>query len=207
MFPPGIYTSFSASPIAITHTPTNPFNSYISTQDTINLMRQIILTQSKSPFIFHLVSLATSDLPTNANDRDIVRSLFNFVKSNVKFEEDEAILLSRLGIDPSEDGGRELLISPDVLFTMNPPSGDCDDFSLLLATLLTNLKFKVEAVTICCDPIEPNRFSHIYLRAFLEDEGKWIALDSSHGSSPGWEFNNGIIDGKKCFKKVQWFLN
>ena len=155
----------------------------------------------RTPFITDLVNKITWDIPDSAKDREIIRAIFYWIKKNIHFEDDETIVAQRLGMN---NEGRELLIAPDALLSMLPPSGDCDDFSLLLSCLLKNLHFRLKLVTIACDASEPDRFSHIYVTAYLEDEKKWIPLDTSHGSMPGWEHNKGIVDNENVFRKVEW---
>jgi hypothetical protein len=203
---PGLQSvpSFSSLPISISSTPTNPFSSLVSTRDTINLMREIINTYSHSKIINQVVDSAISKLPTNSSDRDVARAIFYWIKNHIKFEEDESILANKLGIDPTRDNGRELLIAPDVLLSMTPPSGDCDDFTDLAGAMVKNIGFKLRLVTIACDPDSIDRYSHIYPSIYLDDEKKWIGMDCSHGNWIGWEFNNGIVDGSVIFRKMEW---
>ena len=164
-------------------------------------MKRMVYQYCQSPIVNQINDMALLGVEDVAKDREICRRLFYWVKRNVKFEEDEVILASQLQMN---NMGKELLIAPDALFSMPTPMGDCDDFSLLLACLLKNVHFQIKFVTIACDYLEPDRFSHIYLKAYLEDEGRWISLDCSHGGSPGWEFNNGVMDNMKIFRKVEW---
>jgi hypothetical protein len=68
---------------------------------------------------------------------------------------------------------------------MPEPSGDCDDFSMLCAAMLRALGIESAFKTIAADSADPTRYSHVYVMA-IRPEGE-LALDCSHGSTPGWE--------------------
>ena len=105
-----------------------------------------------------------------------------YCKHLVKFVQDETLLGSMLG----EHDQRELLISPAVMVRMSKPQGDCDDFTMLMCALLKALGVPFEIVTISADPDEPERWSHVYAVALVED-GERFPMDASHGKYPGWE--------------------
>ena len=78
------------------------------------------------------------------------------------------------------------------------PRGDCDDFTMLLCCFLEVLGCPWEIVTLAVDPHEPERWSHVYAVAVLED-GSLMALDASHGSYPGWE-----VPGEHMMRYQAW---
>ena len=104
------------------------------------------------------------------------------IKHQLTFVEDDQ-LLPGLTPNPPE---LELLVSPSVMVRVQEPRGDCDDFTMLLCCFLEVLGCPWEIVTVAVDPHEPERWSHVYAVAVLED-GSRLALDASHGSYPGWE--------------------
>jgi transglutaminase-like putative cysteine protease len=122
---------------------------------------------------------------------ETVRAIYWYVKRHLTFCSDESLLAAQFGLGPD----KELLISPLVLLQMPTPMGDCDDYSLLLASLLKALLVPVKFVSVAVDEAEPWRFSHVYVKAMVD--GGWLALDASHGSYPGWEY------GGKVFKQVE----
>jgi hypothetical protein len=109
-------------------------------------------------------------------------SVWWYVKHRMKFVQDEKLLGSMLGEPPQ----RELMISPAILLRMKEPQGDCDDFTMLVCALLKCLNVPFEIVTIAADPTAPERWSHVYAVALVED-GQRIPIDASHGKFPGWE--------------------
>ena len=80
--------------------------------------------------------------------------------------------------------------------------GDCDDFSMLLASMLvgSGLPVDVYFTTVAVDDAEPNRWSHVFVKTVFEDDQgnhrtdnqknkrqeKVYCLDGSHGAYPGW---------------------
>jgi hypothetical protein len=88
----------------------------------------------------------------------------------------------------SEDS--ELLIAPSVVAENPGISGDCDDFSTFIASLLiaSHAPIDVYFVTIAADATEPARFSHVYVGVVLPN-GDYLPIDASHGAYAGWEHN------------------
>ena len=81
---------------------------------------------------------------------------------------------------------RQLLIVPGVVLRSPSPAGDCSTFSMLLAAMLESLGVAWELVTVAVEPSEPGLYSHVFVRAILDDGGR-VTLDGSHGKYPGWE--------------------
>jgi hypothetical protein len=81
---------------------------------------------------------------------------------------------------------RQLLISPEVVVRAQRPAGDCTTFSMLIAAMLEALGMRWELVTVAVDPEDPTNYSHVFVRAVLDD-GARLTLDGSHGKHPGWE--------------------
>jgi hypothetical protein len=78
-------------------------------------------------------------------------------------------------------------------------AGDCDDASVLIASLLGTIGIPSRVVTIAADPSAPDEFSHIYPEAGIAP-GVWVAMDaarpgSSYGSAP-----------TRYFRKRVWSL-
>jgi transglutaminase-like putative cysteine protease len=78
-------------------------------------------------------------------------------------------------------------------------AGDCDDASVLIASLLGTIGIPSRVVTIAADPSSPEEFSHIYPEAETFPD-VWMPMDiarpgSSYGSAPA-----------KYFRKRVWSL-
>ena len=174
--------------VASVHTRrTNPYNSDVSTADTIENMRALVLRSAGTPIVRQATQDALARLGPNSPTQNKVNALFWYVKRTVRFTTDEEKVSQALGI-PTED--KELLISPDVLLQMPQPMGDCDDFSMLLAAMLVSSGIPVDVyfTTVAVDDMEPNRWSHVFVKTvFMDgDREKVYCLDASHGAYPGW---------------------
>lgn len=75
-------------------------------------------------------------------------------------------------------------------------AGDCDDASVLIASLLGTIGIPSRLVTIAADPSAPEEFSHIYPEAETFP-GNWVPMDiarpgSAYGSAPARYFRKRI---------------
>ena len=102
--------------------------------------------------------------------------------------------MQAMGI-PVDNPTKELLIAPHALLSMPNPQGDCDDFSMLVATFLIAAGLRASFITICADPQDPDKWSHVYVKAYWN--GGSMYMDASHGEYPGWEYGAWI-------KKREW---
>lgn len=86
----------------------------------------------------------------------------------------------------------ELIHSAEVLmrrhFELNDLSGDCDDFSILICSLLLQLGIPCQVRMIKLQQADGSyQYAHIYPMA-LTSTGEWIALDATEKARPiGWE--------------------
>ena len=179
--------SIWGGPVSIRSARTNPFNSDVSTAATVAIMRRLAHEYANDP----VVSAATAAALAGGAymQRDIASAIFYWVRSNVKFVEDETLLYEQLGVAPA-NLDKELLIVPPVLLAMPEPMGDCDDFSLLTVSMLLNAGLRPFFVTVAADAADPQKFSHIYVCVQLADEGTYVCLDPGNrlsGIPPGWE--------------------
>jgi hypothetical protein len=118
--------------------------------------------------------------------------------------EDDANMAGVFGLDPNANGGRDFLITPELLLSMYPPMGDCDDFSMLVASMLMCCGFITDYgrgwfVAIAANDHNPNAFSHVYTKWYCPDvvSNPYIYVDASHGAFPGWETD-------KMYRKQEW---
>lgn len=103
-------------------------------------------------------NLATS-LTGNLMQKDYEgegRACLGFVRDRIRYVRDIA--------------GVETLHDPVTLLRVG--SGDCDDKSILLASLLLSIGHKVRFVAIA---FRPDQFSHVWVQAFCH--GRWVDLE------------------------------
>lgn len=177
---------FGGIPSSFESVVTNPNSSDVSTTDTIALMTRYARDHVDSHQVQEAVHRATSFLPAKAPPAEVVQSIYDWVKNNVRFITDEEVLMAVFGKGPDA----ELVLTPPRLLTMPVPMGDCDCISTLLASMLiaSGADVGVSFTTVAVDDKEPDRFSHVYVIATLPC-GQEIPLDASHGPEMGWEVN------------------
>lgn len=152
-----------------------------ATGQTISLMRTLAEEDSRHPAIQAAADIATAGARQRA---DAAAGIFRWIKARVLFREDSETAAPLAGIlDPAD---AEVLIRPVDLLNMDQPAGDCDDFATLTASMLLAADIRPEFRTIAADPESPD-YSHVYCRAILPG-GRVMALDTSHGPEPGWEY-------------------
>jgi len=150
------------------------------TRRTTDKMRDAIQRAAGHPIVIRAVvgAMDAAEVEDWSDTGAIRRAVWNWVRNNIRFVQDDDVLRSALGMDDE----LELLIEPPVLLSMASPAGDCDDFTMLTGAMLLSAGIpSVEVVTICADPTDPRRWSHVYL-----DAGG-VIMDCSHGEWLGWE--------------------
>ena len=188
--PPG-WTPYAPERIQSSLSDTNK-----STQQTVERMCGHIKDAQKDSLI-QRIAQRTNGAWANGEQNQIAWDVFWFCKHKVRFIPDERAMLALYGTDDDVD----FLVSPPVLMRMNRPAGDCDDFTMLACALLALNNVAWEIVTIKADPTEPGRWSHVYLRAVLEN-GRRLVLDPTNGTYPGWE-----VPSCDVFRKQVWDMN
>ena len=134
-------------------------------KETLDIMAKLAREYSIVPRIILTSRMLLSGVPPKAWKKEI-RALFNFVQKHIRYTR-----------DTSET---ELLMTPTRLLDIR--SGDCDDKSLLLATLLLSIDHPVRFKAV---GFEPGVLSHVYVQAKCGAD--WIALDATENFGMGWE--------------------
>jgi hypothetical protein len=149
---------------------------------TIGLMAQLVRAD-RTTAAFH----ALAQRLAGGSVVELKRNVFTWCKSRVRFVQDHVIADSlRL---PRHASGflndvAEVLIRPIDLVRMPDAQGDCDDFSMLAACILSSAGVPAFFVTLAADQRAPDQFSHVYVLAGAD------AFDASHGPYMGWEAKN-----------------
>lgn len=164
--------------------PTDPVNPDTQTADTIGLMRGIVRRSVNDPICIQATREALNGVNLNC-EPDVAIRLFRWIKSNIRFMEDPSAVSYWFGEVNRNPNGEDFLITPRALLSQ-VRSGDCDDFSMLAATMLKISGLDARFVTIAADTRAPGVFSHVYCQALVNHQ--WIGFDASHGKVPGWEF-------------------
>lgn len=161
------------------------------TKQTVEKMCEHIRNAQADPM---LQAVAQRTVAASKSPADQLAALWLWVKHHIKFLHDD--VLTRVLFN--EGDHFELLISPPVMLRMPAPSGDCDDYTMLVDALACALGFEWGIVTLACDRKRPGEYSHVYGCAWLRD-GTMVPLDCSHGTFPGWE-----VPSRDVQRKTIW---
>lgn len=164
-----------------------PESTELATAVTIQRMDQYTREDAGSAAIAAAVDEAAHPLMRHTSHVAALQLIFQWVKRRIAFRTD-ARNAAAIAPAPPEPWTAELLIRPVDLLRMSPATGDCDDFSMLTAAMLLRAGFGAAFVTIAADPEHPDAWSHVYALAIDPTTGEQIAMDTSHGSAPGWEY-------------------
>jgi hypothetical protein len=167
------------------------------TRQTVGLMCRHIREALKDPAVLKLAREVHAKWGLGPSHTRDCWAVFWWLKHHVRFRHDEAAVFALF----NERDQVDFLISPSVLIRMRPMEGDCDDFTMLACALLLANGIGCEIVTIACDPSDPRRWSHVYLRAILPD-GRRMAMDPTNGQHPGWEVPEG-----DTFRRQYWNMS
>ncbi len=156
-----------------------------ATGETVDGMSRGILNDCASVPVWLATQDALSAPGALVSKATRATAIHNLIARRVKFRHDEPVLENLLGLDKELD----LLLYPARLLTMRRPMGDCDDFTMLACAMLLSAGVPCEIVTIKADPGDPDRYSHVYCQAIVEDGP--LVMDCSqaaqHGYPAGWE--------------------
>lgn len=154
------------------------------TSVVISLMRGYAVEDAASPEIQRDAQEALSQFPGMHPEE----AVWNYVRSRMAFVRDEqtAAPFQPLYQFPIV----ETLIRPRDLSVLCESAhcqrqGDCDDYAMYTAALLLALGIPCSFVTVAADTAN-DEYSHVYVAAFPPGRGR-VAMDTSHGSAPGWE--------------------
>lgn len=160
---------------------------------TIKLMRQYAVEDAQSPEIQREAGNIWRMCTRHGVDKGlIVRQVWHDTQQKIKFLRDETTaqpLESFLSKTYAGEPIVEILIRPrDMANLRGTRAGDCDDYSMYAASLLTALSIPCSFVTIAGDSRDPGHFTHVYVAAYPDGyQGQRIAVDASHGKWCGWE--------------------
>lgn len=133
------------------------------------LRRMVRLTREgkKDPGVRQVAAQLVRDLPQYDTLGEI-RALHAFVRDSIRYTNDIR--------------GVELLQTPRATLEMGV--GDCDDKSVLLASLLESIGRPTRFVAVAFPP--GNAFSHVLVETRFGSSGKWLPLETIKPVEVGW---------------------
>jgi predicted transglutaminase-like cysteine proteinase len=129
---------------------------------TIRAMRSLIDAGKKDPGIHELAACILRQSHVRAFDlMGEARAVYEWVRRNVRFTRDVY-------------GKETLHAAPDVV---RLGIGDCDDFTILMCSLLGTIGHQTRIVTIAGHAEDPGQFSHVYPEVCIS--GRWVPMDAA----------------------------
>jgi hypothetical protein len=128
---------------------------------TIDQMRGLVDEALRDPSILRTAKDIVRGVPA-FDDFSEARALYDWVRSNIRFTKDPV--------------NKETLYPPAEMLQIR--SGDCDDISMLLGTLLMAVGYPARLLTVAANGDE---FSHVYVEGQID--GQWIPMDPARSDS------------------------
>lgn len=145
--------------------------------ETLKTMSQLTRDGAKN-YAVHMAAISRSRSCPQKDYACEVRCLHAFVRDGIRYVQ-----------DPKDV---ERVQSPDV--TLQIAAGDCDDKSVLLASLLEAMGHPTRFVAI---GFEPGIFSHVYVETKIG--ARWIPLETTEPVAAGWEPDPALVKARKEF--------
>jgi len=127
-------------------------------------MRDMTRRGRKNLMVRNKAVLLTRDLPQKDRPGEI-RVLHNFVRDSIRYVRDVR------GVETVQDAEATLRLQ----------AGDCDDKSVLLASMLEALGFRTRFRAV---GFKPGHYQHVFPEVLFD--GFWLALETTEPVSPGW---------------------
>jgi transglutaminase-like putative cysteine protease len=144
---------------------------------TLGMMRELVRQGARSLAVRNTAIDVIRSAGVRAHDTlGEVRALYTWVRDRVRFVGDPV--------------GVELLQGAP--YTLQSRSGDCDDYAILLGSMLQSIGVPVDVrfKVIGANPSRPRSFSHVYLTV-KDQRGRVIPLDPIYDTTPfGSEYRN-----------------
>lgn len=138
------------------------------TRATLRLMKRLVREALRDPVQIPVIRRTALSLIRNLSQKDRageLLALFEFVRDRIRYVRDIRDI--------------ETLQTP--LETLQQGQGDCDDKSMLLATLIEALGYKTRFIAV---GQQPGKFQHVYVEVRLRDG--WLPLETTEPVLAGW---------------------
>jgi len=135
---------------------------------TVDKMREFIIKDTINLDVRKKAQEITWSIP--GRDVDLIATeIYDWIKKHIKYQYDPV----------SEEWVQ------DSLTTLKLESGDCDDFTVLGASLIRSLGIPARICFVKTN--NEKSFSHVYFEYHSDAKDKWIPFDAIVNRYPGWE--------------------
>lgn len=144
-------------------------NGAAGTKDTLRIMRNIIRKFRKNP----LIRQVALDIVRQVPEKDYaaeVQAVQQFVKQRIRYTRDPVQV--------------ECVQWPT--YTLEQGQGDCDDSTILIASLLEAIGHPTCIRAISVNPLHPNQFCHVMAMTRLDNPTRWVSVETTLDVPMGW---------------------
>jgi transglutaminase-like putative cysteine protease len=146
-------------------------NGYSGVEQTLRIMRRLV-NQCKTNTQIRQAATNVIFLTPEKDEYSEAEALFNFVRDRIRYVKDVNDI--------------ETLSTP--MMTLEGGLGDCDDQTVLLASMLESVgyptRFVIEGYTTPCE------YEHVYMQALVF--GQYISMDPTEQKYMGWSPPNPV---------------
>ena len=143
--------------------------AYPVTEDSVNAIIQLIRDSRNNTRVRQTVENILETEVAEKKWVEEIRAVYNFVKRKMHYMRDP--------------DGYEYIKTPDKMIReiqqKGVTSGDCDDHTTLLGSLLINAGYAIRIVIIVSKYNPSNNYNHIYLYANKPFTDEWLSLDAT----------------------------
>jgi transglutaminase-like putative cysteine protease len=145
------------------------------TRATLKQMRELVRRGKDTQELRHLANSICMAAQVPAKDwRGELAAIFDYVQTNIRYSQDPSDI-------ETIQGARE---------TLQLGYGDCDDFSVLIATLAECLGHPCCLVALGFQ--QPGTYEHVMTMCSGAGEDCWVGMDATEARPLGW-FPKGVI--------------
>lgn len=169
---------------------------------TVGVMWDRVKQDAQNPAFRAWTEEVLKDAGPNPGQVDVARAVWQHAHTGIRFQRDEGL---GAGINGIADPGDivEVIVRPVDMaeyVRRGVATGDCDDFSMYVAAMLTACGIQCNFATVAASAEDPSQYSHVYVVAYpvvgdkdldrAAGEVVRMPVDASHGKFCGWEVPN-----------------
>ena len=144
-------------------------------KQTLQRMRELVIQSDENRDIKQKAREIISGIPPN-NQEAQVQAIFSWVRKNLEYVRD---------IYGVEELTRPDKIVHSVLNGLNIHSSDCDDFAMLLSSLLRAVGFRTRLEALAVN--QPEGYDHARAAVYMDKLNKWWPLEGTKPNvAPGY---------------------
>jgi len=144
--------------------------------NTLEHMKRLAIRDSSNPIILDIAKSIKQKC--GENKECWAEKTFDYVYENIKYEYDDVLIgkfQQKYLTEKIDKPDQEEFVTAPIYLVTKTKTGDCDDMSVLLASIYIALGMPVNFKVIAH---KNNSFSHVYTEVGLNIKGKWYWIPS-----------------------------